>query len=58
MKTKGLSSVIGIVQKISQFVVYLRAIIAAIEAVLRSSPSCVTRRRNVTVWQECSTQKV
>jgi|GEM_PF-7029370 len=33
MKTKGLSSVIGIVQKISQFVVYLRAIIAAIEAV-------------------------
>lgn len=33
MKTKGLSNVIGFVQKISQFVVYLRAIIAAIEAV-------------------------
>ena len=27
-------------------------------SILRSSPSCVTRRRNVTVWQECSTQKV
>ena len=33
MKTKGLKGVLGIVQTISQFVVYLRAIIAAIEAV-------------------------
>lgn len=27
-------------------------------SILRSSPSCVTRRRNVTIWQEFSTQKV
>lgn len=33
MKTKGLKSVFGAVNMISQFVVYLRAIIAAIEAV-------------------------
>ena len=29
-----------------------------VTSILRFSPSCVTRRRNVTVWQECSTQKV
>ena len=27
-------------------------------SILRSSPSSATRRRNVTVWQEFSTQKV
>ncbi len=32
-KTKGLAAVFGLVQNISQFVIYLRAIIAAIEAV-------------------------
>ena len=32
-KTKGLAAVLGFVQSISQFVIYLRAIIAAIEAV-------------------------
>lgn len=33
MKTKGLKGVLGFVQTISQFVVYLRAVIAAIESV-------------------------
>lgn len=33
VKTKGLGSVIGFVSSIGQFVVYLRAVIAAIEAV-------------------------
>lgn len=32
-KTKGLSAVVGFIGTISQFVVYLRAIIAAVEAV-------------------------
>ena len=32
-KTKGLSSVLGFVTSIGQFVVYLRAVIAAVEAV-------------------------
>lgn len=33
VKTKGLGSVLGFVTNIGQFVVYLRAIIAAIESV-------------------------